>query len=130
MKHSVTIFTFFLCCSFSTTSLQQKTDLTLLCATKWHMSYMEVDGDKRDFASVSDEESWMIFHEDGEHEIMSIGVKYSGKWKYEEDTNELHLTDETGLTIQKIEKLTVKELILSFSFEGKKGKLFLINKEG
>ena len=90
---------------------------------------MEVDGDKRDFASVSDEESWMIFHEDGEHEIVSIGVKYSGKWKYEEDTNELHLTDEIGLTIQKTEKLIVKELILSFSFEGKKANYFLLIKK-
>lgn len=129
MKYLVTVVTFLVCFSFSTVDVQSKADLTILCATQWRIVSMEINDDKRDLSSEPGEESWMIFHKDGTHEIMSIGQKHIGKWEYKEKSNTIVMTDPTGVVEQKIDKLTKEELILSFTIEEGNGRLFLVSKK-
>lgn len=125
MKTFILLFSLLLSITPSFEIQKNTIDLDLLCSGKWNMEYVVMDNQRTDLPSEGNQVSWMIFHKDGKHEIMSFGQKFTGTWKYLKESNSIEMTDPGGSVNQKIEKLTKDELIFSYDIEGNTDKIGL-----
>ena len=125
MKHFFTLIAICLLQTHSTFIQDEKTDLELLCSGKWNMEYMTMGGERIELPTDEEQASWMIFHKNGKHEIMSFGDKFKAKWEYKSKGRIILMIDKDGTMEQKIEKLTETELLLSYDLNGTTEKIGL-----
>ncbi|AUC15898.1 hypothetical protein BTO06_12375 [Tenacibaculum sp. SZ-18] len=93
---------------------QEKNELDLITSGKWYLEYMEMAGQKKSLPIELKENNWMIFHSDGNHEIMTMGEMNKGKWEYLKDEKTIKMTDKGKVSNQEIIILNDNELILRF----------------
>lgn len=127
MKYLFTLITFLIIASCQTNNQTEELNLKRLCSGKWTMEYVIMENQKTMLPTESGQESSMIFHEDGKHEIMSFGDAFFGEWEYNKKTNSIIMKDDGGVVEQKIEKLTDTELLLSYEVDGLTEKIGLKN---
>ena len=100
-------------------SLSEQEALELLCASKWHLSYMEVDGEVMEFPANEVAANWTKFNADGTHQVEEMGEAYSGTWSYDHISKTLTTDDRDGKITLKIIEISTTELRFSFVDEGK-----------
>lgn len=95
-------------------SLGQEIDIKeLICSGKWHLEYLEMDGDK-DYLSESEQKTnWVLFSTNGNLEVLEEGENYSGTWEYLAEKGVLRTNDRDGKVDQKIIKITKSVFIVS-----------------
>lgn len=118
MKSIIILFSLLISITSSFKDQEPNIDLDLLCSGKWNMAYVIMQNERMDLPSEGDQISWMIFHKDGKHEVMSFGRKFVGTWEYLKESNEIRMTDPGGSVNQKVKKLTKTELIFMYNLGG------------
>ncbi|MGB0524478.1 MAG: lipocalin family protein [Flammeovirgaceae bacterium] len=92
----------------------------LLCSGKWHLSYMEMDGQHLDFPAHEVKANWTQFNADGTHNSEEMGEAYSGTWVYDHATKTLTTNDKDGKLDLIILKISEGEIQFSMMDEGKR----------
>ena len=108
---------------------QEKDVLSIICKGKWLFESATLAGDKRDFPKEIQKENWMVFHKDGRHEVKTGGFISNGTWEYDKENKSFTFVDATGETaIQKIKKITYKQLMLEGKLDGMDFSIALIKR--
>jgi hypothetical protein len=92
--------------------------LSKICSGKWHLEYLEIDGEKEFLTEVEQKNNWVIFYLDGNHEVLEKDEKYFGKWKFFADNKIIQTNDRDGLVDQRLITITDKILVVSVEEHG------------
>jgi len=103
--------------------LSEKQVIDLLCSGKWHLSYMEIDGQHDDFPPNEAKANWTVFKQDGTHNSEEMGEAYSGTWTYNHETKTLTTDDKDGKVSLVIISIDEHEIQFSLVDQGKKLKV-------
>lgn len=93
--------------------------VSILCSEKWHLSFMEMDGQHLDFPPSESQANWTKFSADGTHQVEEMGEAYSGTWVYNHTEQTLTTTDRDGIVVLKIIQINDAELKFSLVDQGK-----------
>ena len=100
--------------------LSEQQVIDLLCSGKWHLTYMEMDGQHLDFPENEVKANWTNFKSDGTHDAEEMGEAYSGTWTYNHNTKTLTTKDKDGEVDLVVITINESEIKLSLVDEGKK----------
>jgi len=110
MKKAILLVAFLL--SFSTlVSSQEIQKKTCLTSGKWQIESLAIGEEKEDFSDCQN--SWMVFNNDGNYQLVMRKNEKKGQWKFSKDKNAIHFENEGGIDNFKIMQLTDKELLFS-----------------
>lgn len=99
--------------------LSEKEIMNLLCSGKWHLSYMEMDGQHIDFPDNEVQANWTVFNSDGTHQSEEMGESYGGTWEYNHSSKTLTTNDKDGKVDLVIVKIDGNELKVTLIDQGK-----------
>ena len=91
---------------------QEKNNLDELISGRWRVEYMEIDGEKID---LTQEENWMVFHNNGVYQLLLDQKEELGTWDFTEGQDEIKFDAKTFDGISKIKKLSNKEFLFSIA---------------
>jgi len=98
--------------SFQTISSQEQNERNLITSGKWHIEYVEMDGQKMDYSTEMQENNWIIFHRDGKYEGM-FGNKRIGHWELGKEGKIIEINEQNQKSEQKLISVSKNELIIS-----------------
>lgn len=107
----------------NTGDLSEKQVLDLLCSGRWHLSYMEIDGNHEDFPPNESKANWTVFNKDGTHNSEEMGEAYSGTWVYNHNSKTLTTDDRDGKVDLVIINISENEIQFTLVDQGVKLKV-------
>lgn len=119
MKKNLILLVAIVLCSFTNIHQQQDT-LLVLNSGKWLIKSATYGDQNRSFTEEDQKSNWMVFHKDGNYEVMTRGIASNGTWTFNKEKNVIIIKDNRKTYNQKVVKINNEELVMESQINGLK----------